>query len=69
MHAADIANGALAYKTYLKWSALLMQEFNHQVHCEEKRALPATEFLRYKGLTGFYKGQIFFLGIFNKKIL
>lgn len=61
MHAADIANGALTYKTYLKWSALLMQEFNHQVKCEEKNALPTTEFLRYKGLLSFYKGQIFFL--------
>lgn len=61
MHAADIANGALTYKTYLKWSALLMQEFDHQVKCEQKNRLAPTEFLRYNGLMSFYKGQIYFL--------
>jgi hypothetical protein len=61
MHAADIANGSMSYKTYIKWSALLMQEFDYQVKCEEKNSLKTTEFMRYKGLMSFYKGQIFFL--------
>lgn len=62
IHASDIANGALKYKTYLKWSALLAQEFDHQVRCEEKNGFKATAYLRYSGLMSFYKGQVFFLG-------
>lgn len=61
MHSADIANGTLSYNTYIKWCALLMQEFNHQVICEEKNQIPPTEFFRYKGIMSFYKGQIFYL--------
>lgn len=62
MQASDIANGAMKHPTYLKWSTLLMQEFNHQVHCEEKNKLPPTNFVRYTGMVNFYKGQLFFLG-------
>lgn len=66
MHASDIANGSMKYNTYIKWSALLIQEFNYQVLCEEKNSIATTEFLRYKGLVSFYKGQIFFLSKNNK---
>lgn len=62
IHASDIANGAMRYKTYFKWSALLTQEFHHQFLCEQKRGLEPTAFHRYAGLADFYKGQIFFLG-------
>ena len=65
MHGSDIANGTMKYKTYIKWSALLMQEFDYQVFCEEKNSLPTTEFFRYKGLLSFYKGQLFFLSKIN----
>ena len=62
IHAADIGNGGTAFDTYLMWSALVMQEFNYQLVCEEKRGFSPTTMFRYKGEVPFYKGQIFFLG-------
>ena len=61
VHASDIGNGALEFETYISWSTLVIQEFNYQVCCEEKRSLKATDMFRYKGQKPFYKGQIFFL--------
>lgn len=61
IHASDIGNGAMAFDTYIGWSTLLMQEFNHQVLCEEKNKLKPTGFMKYNGEQSFYKGQIFFL--------
>ena len=65
MHASDISNGAMKYKTYFKWSTLLTQEFNDQFQCEKNKGLETTEYLKYNGLLQFYKGQIFFLGKYN----
>lgn len=61
VHASDISNGTLDFKTYQKWGTLVTQEFNYQVVCEERNGLPPTEMFRYKGEIPFYKGQIFFL--------
>jgi len=61
VHASDIGNGALEFDAYISWSALVIQEFNYQVICQENNNLETTEMFRYKGELPFFKGQIFFL--------
>lgn len=65
IHASDLSNGVMAFPNYLRWSVLLMQEFNYQVECEQANNLTPTSFMKYSNKAAFYKGQIFFLCKFN----
>lgn len=65
IHASDIANGSFYFPTYIRWSILLMQEFNHQFETENKNNIKPSGFMKYQNKQSFYKGQIFFLSKFN----
>ncbi len=63
-HACDIGNPCIDFDNYISWAALLSYEFNEQTVLEKENNVEVTEMLRYKDLTGFYKGQTGFISIF-----
>lgn len=64
IHACDIGNSLLPSEEYMNWGALLTYEFNEQAKIEASKNVAVTEFLKDKGLIGFYNDQIQFLGTF-----
>lgn len=58
---ADLNNGILDFKIYIKWSVLIIQEFNNQFNSEKKKSIPLTPYFEYTNNQNFINSQISFI--------